>query len=74
MRKFVSLGAAMMVGAVIGRENHVTTLSSARAVTTYARPGGHLEKPKKLHHPRHHELVGDVESERKSISSSPTDV
>ena len=73
MRKFVSLGAAMMMGAVIGRENHVTALSSARAVTTYARPLGHLERPKKLH-PRQHESVWDVEIDRKSIKSSPRDV
>ena len=32
MRKYVSLGAAMMMGAVLGRENHVNTLAGARAV------------------------------------------
>ena len=51
MRKFVSLGAAIMMGAVLGRENHVTTLSSARATTINKWPA-HLERPVKLH-PRH---------------------
>jgi hypothetical protein len=32
MRKYVSLGAAMMMGAVLGRENHATTLAGAQAI------------------------------------------
>ena len=32
MRKYVSLGAAMMMGAVLGRENHAITLAGARAI------------------------------------------
>ena len=71
MRKFVSLGAAMMMGAVIGRENHVTPLLSARAATIYARVT-HLERPVKLH-PRH-DSVGEVEKDRKSFISSPRNV
>ena len=71
MRKFVSLGAAMMMGAVLGRENHLTALSSPRATTINGWPT-HLERPVKLH-PRH-DSVRDVDIERKSIISSPRDV
>ena len=76
MRKYVSLGAAMMMGAVLGRENHATTLSSGHGVSKaiqteqYAGPT-HLERPVKLH-PRH-DSVGDVEADRESIISSPRD-
>ena len=71
MRKFVSLGAAMMMGAVLGRENHLTAFSSGRATTINGWPT-HLDRPVKLH-PRH-DSVGEVDIERKSIISSPRDV
>ena len=60
MRKFVSLAAAMMMNAVLGRENHVTTFSSDHAATIYTRPG-HLKRPEKLD-PKQHDFVGKFES------------
>jgi hypothetical protein len=76
MRKFVSLGAAMMMGAVLGRENHATTLAGARAMPKAIQAAHkydpiHLERPVKLH-PRH-DSVGDVEAEKESIRSSRSD-
>jgi hypothetical protein len=76
MRKYVSLGAAMMMGAVLGRENYATTLASARTVSKaiqavqIAEPT-HLERPVMLH-PRR-DSVGDVEAERASNRSYPLD-
>ena len=73
MRKFVSLGAAMMMGAVLSRENHEAILPGARAVAKAiqaAQIAGpiHSERPVNLH-PRH-DSVGDVEAKRESIRSS----
>ena len=77
MRKYVSLGAAMMMGAVLGRENYATTLASARAVPKAVQAAQiaepiHLERPVKLH-PRR-DSVGDVEAESASNNSSLLDV
>jgi hypothetical protein len=76
MRKFVSLGAAIMMGAVLGRVNHATTLAGARAIPKTIQAAQksepiHLERPVKLH-PRH-DSVGDVEAEKESIRSSSSD-
>ena len=76
MRKYVSLGAAMMMGAVLGRENLAITLAGARAIpkainaAQYSEPT-HLERPVQIH-PRH-DLIGKVEADRDSIRSSPSD-
>ena len=77
MRKYVSLGAAMMMGAVLSRENYGTSLASARSVPKAVQAAQiaepiHLERPVKLH-PRR-VSVGDVEAERASNRSSPLDV
>ena len=73
MRKYISLGTAMMMGAVLGRENYGKTLAGARAVpktiqaAQIAQPT-YLKRPVKLH-PRR-DSVGDVEAERASNRSS----
>ena len=77
MRKYVSLGAAMMMGEVLGRENYATTLAGARTIPKAIQAAQiaepiHLERPVKLHPSR--DSVGDVEAERSSYRSSPLDI
>ena len=76
MRKYVSLGTAMMMGAVLGIENYAKTIAGARTVpkaiqaAQIAEPT-YLERPVKLH-PRR-DSVGNVEAERASNISSHLD-
>ena len=71
MRKYVSLGAAMMMGVVIGKEKSIPALSPARSIPKNVQlpeivKNAHLERPVKI---PHNEAMNDVRFDNRSRGS-----